>query len=69
MKTIRKYLASGCDLAALTDEERDALKTEARQTAEAERRMAVRVFFSGLSGNLASGADGAPTLARRPGVG
>lgn len=70
MKTIRKYVAAGCDLAALTAEEQDALKSEARQRAHMERRLAVRAFFAGLfRGLMSSGADGVPTQARRPGVG
>ena len=70
MDTIWKYVASGCDLAALTDAERDALKKEAPKKADAERRLAVRTFFAGLfRGAMAGGANDVPTQARRPGVG
>lgn len=56
METIRKYVASGCDLAALTDEERDALRREARERAEIERRLATRAFFAGLFRRLRPGS-------------
>ena len=69
METIRRYFASGCDVASMTDEELDALKKEARKKAGTERRMAVRMFFAGLFGRRLTCAERTPTLARRPGVG
>ena len=69
METIRKYFASGCDLAALTDDELDALRKDAREKAGVERRMAVRTVFAGFFESRRTGADRAATLARRPGGG
>jgi len=69
METIRKYFASGCDPAALSAEEQDALRSEARKLADVERRQAVRSFFQGLLREPVIGAVSAPIKARRPGVG